>query len=354
MAIRIRTEARHEQPAADSLRGLRRRLAVRAAESDIWDAVQLARHDGARTRSTTSAACSATSGAARRPRRRRRGHRGRVGAYAAAVAVIGQQKGRDTQDRAYRNFGMPSPEGYAKAPRVGPRREARLPARDPHRHAGRVPGGGAEQRGQAARSRAHPGDVAPAGALGGRVHRRRLLRRRPGAGVADRVLMLEHATYSVISPEGGAAILWRDSTSQVAAAAFRPTAAQRYRWGRRRGRARAGGRRPPGSRPRSAPARRRDRAGARLDRGRAGRAAPRERGAPSSGAWACGSRTASWWASGSPTRSLHRLSERPARAGPAAVISRWSASPAAPRRSPAWADRCAARRSACGRRHRAR
>lgn len=150
------------------------------------------------------------------------------------VAVIGQQKGRDTQDRAYRNFGMPSPEGYRKGMRVMALAEKLdIPLVTLIDTPGAFPGAGAEQRGQGgaiARSiqamlRLRVPSVAVIigeGSSGGAL----------ALTVADRVLMLEHSTYSVISPEGGAAILWRDSTkAKLAAAAFRPTAANCYRWG---------------------------------------------------------------------------------------------------------------------------
>ena len=150
------------------------------------------------------------------------------------VAVIGIQKGRDTRDRTYRNFGMPAPEGYRKGMRVmAVADRLSLPVITLIDTPGAFPGADAEQRGQGgaiARSisamvRMRPPTVAVIigeGSSGGAL----------ALGVADRVLMLEHATYSVISPEGGAAILWRDGgKARLAAAAFRPTAANCYRWG---------------------------------------------------------------------------------------------------------------------------
>jgi acetyl-CoA carboxylase carboxyl transferase alpha subunit len=150
------------------------------------------------------------------------------------VAFIGQQKGRDTTERTFRNFGMAGPEGYRKAMRVMALAErldmAVITLIDTP---GAAPGAGAEQRGQGGAiarsmqvmSRLRVPSVAVVigeGSSGGAL----------GLGVADRVLMLENATYSVISPEGAAAILWRDaSKARLAAAAFRPTAANCYRWG---------------------------------------------------------------------------------------------------------------------------
>ncbi len=158
-----------------------------------------------------------------------------VGRYhGRPVAVIGHQKGRDTNERTFRNFGMPSPEGYRKGMRL-----MELAAKfdldlitlidTP----GAYPGAGAEERGQGgaiARSmqamlRLPVPTVAVVigeGSSGGAL----------ALGVADRVVMLENTTYSVISPEGGSAILWRDAgRARDAAAAFRPTAANCYRWG---------------------------------------------------------------------------------------------------------------------------
>jgi acetyl-CoA carboxylase carboxyl transferase subunit alpha len=150
------------------------------------------------------------------------------------VGVIGQQKGRDTQERTYRNFGMPSPEGYRKAMRVMTLAEKMgMPIITLIDTPGAFPGAGAETRGQGS-AIAHSiqqmmrvtvptiAVVIGEGSSGGAL----------AIGVADRVMMLENATYSVISPEGGAAILWRDAgKARQAAAAFRPTAANCYRWG---------------------------------------------------------------------------------------------------------------------------
>lgn len=150
------------------------------------------------------------------------------------VAVIGHQKGRDTSERTYRNFGMPQPEGYRKAMRVMAFADKmNIPVITLIDTPGAFPGAGAEERGQGgaiARSmqtmlRLRVPSIAVVigeGSSGGAL----------ALGVTDRVMMLENATYSVISPEGGAAILWRDAArARDAATAFQPTAANCYRWG---------------------------------------------------------------------------------------------------------------------------
>lgn len=150
------------------------------------------------------------------------------------VAIIGHQKGRDTADRTYRNFGMPGPEGYRKAMRVMALADKMdIPVITLIDTPGAFPGSGAEERGQGgaiARSmqvmlRLRVPAIAVVigeGSSGGAL----------ALGVADRVMMLENSTYSVISPEGGSAILWRDAgKARQAAAAFQPTAANCYRWG---------------------------------------------------------------------------------------------------------------------------
>ena len=150
------------------------------------------------------------------------------------VAIIGHQKGRDARDRAYRNFGMPGPEGYRKAMRVmAIADKLNMPVITLIDTPGAFPGAGAEERGQGgaiARSmqvmlRLRVPTIAVVigeGSSGGAL----------ALGLTDRVVMLENATYSVISPEGGAAILWRDAgKARDAATAFQPTAATCYRWG---------------------------------------------------------------------------------------------------------------------------
>lgn len=150
------------------------------------------------------------------------------------VAFIGQQKGRDTKERTYRNFGMAGPEGYRKAMRVMEiANRLGMPVVTLIDTPGAFPGASAEERGQGgAISRSIQmmwrlevptiAVIIGEGSSGGAL----------GLGVADRVLMLENSTYSVISPEGASAILWRDaSKAKLAAQAFKPTAANCYRWG---------------------------------------------------------------------------------------------------------------------------
>ncbi|KHJ55266.1 acetyl-CoA carboxylase subunit alpha [Aureimonas altamirensis] len=130
------------------------------------------------------------------------------------VAVIGQEKGSDTQTRLKHNFGMARPEGYRKAVRLMNLAERfGVPVLTLVDTAGAYPGIGAEERGQAeaiARSTET--------CLNLRVPLVSLIIGEGGSGgaiaiaAANRVLMLEHAIYSVISPEAGASILWRDAT----------------------------------------------------------------------------------------------------------------------------------------------
>ncbi len=143
------------------------------------------------------------------------------------VAFVGHQKGRDLKQRAYRNFGMPRPEGYRKAMRVF-ELAGRLgfPVVTLIDTPGAYPGVGAEQRGQSgaiARSQLLMmglnvpvvACVIGEGSSGGAL----------AIGVADRVLMQQHTIYTVISPEGCAAILWKDAgEAKRAATALRPTA----------------------------------------------------------------------------------------------------------------------------------
>ena len=144
------------------------------------------------------------------------------------VAVLGQQKGRDIKERKYRNFGMAHPEGYRKAMRVMELAERhRFPVLTLIDTPGAWPGVAAEQHGQG-------GTLARSHALMARltVPIVACIIGEGGSGgasaiaLADRVLMQEHAIYSVITPEGCAAILWRDAgQAQKAAAAFKPDAA---------------------------------------------------------------------------------------------------------------------------------
>jgi acetyl-CoA carboxylase carboxyl transferase subunit alpha len=143
------------------------------------------------------------------------------------VAVLGTQKGRDTKQRVYRNFGQPNPEGYRKALRFMKFAEKwNRPVIALIDVVGAYPGLGAEERGQAeaiahnlremARLRvpfiaAITGEGGSGGAL--------------AIAVADRVLMQENSIYSVISPEGCASIMWRDAAKKdIAAAALHITA----------------------------------------------------------------------------------------------------------------------------------
>jgi acetyl-CoA carboxylase carboxyl transferase subunit alpha len=144
------------------------------------------------------------------------------------VALIGHQKGRDTKERVRRNFGMAYPEGYRKAMRAMELAERHgFPLVTLVDTPGAYPGVAAEQHGQGgaiARSQAAMvrltvptvACIIGEGGSGGAV----------AIAVADRVLMQQHAIYSVISPEGCAAILWRDAgEARKAAAAFKPDAA---------------------------------------------------------------------------------------------------------------------------------
>ncbi len=143
------------------------------------------------------------------------------------VMVIGHQKGRDTKQNLQRNFGMPHPEGYRKALRLMHMAERfTAPVITLIDTPGAYPGLGAEERGQAEAIARNLEEMAALevpfvaavigeGGSGGAL----------ALGVADRVLMLENAVYSVISPEGCAAILWNDATQKERAAeALRLTA----------------------------------------------------------------------------------------------------------------------------------
>jgi acetyl-CoA carboxylase carboxyl transferase subunit alpha len=144
------------------------------------------------------------------------------------VAVIGHQKGRDIKERMDRNFGMANPEGYKKAMRTMQLAERhRFPVITLIDTPGAWPGVAAEQHGQG-------GTLARSHALMARltVPIVACIIGEGGSGgasalaLADRVLMQENAIYSVITPEGCAAILWRDAgQAQKAAAAFKPDAA---------------------------------------------------------------------------------------------------------------------------------
>ena len=136
------------------------------------------------------------------------------------VMIIGHQKGRDIRERIYRNYGMPKPEGYRKAKRVMELAERyRLPVLTFIDTPGAYPGVGAEERGQseaiAANLQLMAGLKTPViatvigeGGSGGAL----------AIGVADRLFMLEYSTYSVISPEGCASILWKSADKAEEAA----------------------------------------------------------------------------------------------------------------------------------------
>lgn len=145
-----------------------------------------------------------------------------------SVMVVGQEKGADTDDRVRHNFGMARPEGYRKAVRLMRLAERfHLPVLTFVDTPGAHPGIDAEERGQAeAIARAIEvclslevpivATIVGEGGSGGAI----------ALAAADRILMLEHSIYSVISPEGCAAILWRDAgEARKAAAAFKPDAA---------------------------------------------------------------------------------------------------------------------------------
>ncbi len=206
------------------------RISAEPSDAEIWRSVELARHEerpysldyvermldefvelhGDRARAEDPAL---VAGLGR--------FRGRT------VAFIGTQKGRDIHERTKRNFGMTHPEGYRKAMRMMELAERhRFPVISLIDTPGAYPGVAAEQHGQGgaiARSQALMARltvpivacVIGEGSSGGAV----------AIGLADRVLMQENAIYVVISPEGCAAILWRDAGErEKAAAAFRPDA----------------------------------------------------------------------------------------------------------------------------------
>ena len=147
------------------------------------------------------------------------------------VMVIGHQKGRTTKEKVIRNFGMPAPEGYRKALRLMEMAERfNLPIITFIDTPGAYPGIGAEERGQAeaiARNLREMsqlkvpvictviGEGGPGGAL--------------AIGVGDKVNMLQYSTYSVISPEGCASILWKSAEKASAAAEVMGLTAQRLK-----------------------------------------------------------------------------------------------------------------------------
>ena len=143
------------------------------------------------------------------------------------VVIIGQQKGRGTKDKVFRNFGMPKPEGYRKALRLMKFAEKfKLPIITLLDTPGAYPGLGAEERGQGSAIAQNLIEMANLkvpiisivigeGASGGAL----------GIGLADKIICLENTWYSVISPEGCASILFRDpSKAEEAADAMKVTA----------------------------------------------------------------------------------------------------------------------------------
>ncbi|MEE8511157.1 MAG: acetyl-CoA carboxylase carboxyltransferase subunit alpha [Acidiferrobacterales bacterium] len=151
-----------------------------------------------------------------------------------SVVVIGHQKGRDTREKVERNFGMPRPEGYRKALRLMKMAERfDLPIVTLIDTPGAYPGVGAEERGQSAAIARNLYVMAALktpiisvvigeGGSGGAL----------AIGLCDRLLMLQYATYSVISPEGCASILWKSADkADIAAEAMGITATRLKRLG---------------------------------------------------------------------------------------------------------------------------
>ncbi|MEK7286100.1 MAG: acetyl-CoA carboxylase carboxyltransferase subunit alpha [Nitrospirota bacterium] len=151
-----------------------------------------------------------------------------------AVVVMGHQKGRSIKERIFRNFGMPHPEGYRKALRLMQMAERfGKPVITFIDTPGAYPGVGAEERGQ---SEAIARNLSVMSQLNSPILS--IVIGEGGSGgalalsVADRILMLEHAIYSVISPEGCAAILWNDEKkAEEAAASLKMTASDLLRLG---------------------------------------------------------------------------------------------------------------------------
>ncbi len=143
------------------------------------------------------------------------------------IAIIGQEKGHDTKSRLKHNFGSARPEGYRKAIRIMEMADRfQIPVITLVDTAGAYPGVGAEERGQA-EAIARSTELS----LGLKVPIVSIVIGEGGSGgaiaiaVGNRVYMLEHSIYSVISPEGAASILWRDSTrAKEAATAMKITA----------------------------------------------------------------------------------------------------------------------------------
>ena len=282
-ACKLLARRRSSPPSCERLQRQLERLQDDTTDEEIWQSVELARHqERPYTLDYVERILRRLLRAPRRPRPhgRPRDRRRARQARRSHVALVGHQKGRDLKERTSAELrdGLPRglPQGDA---RDGARRPPRLPARHARRHArARIPGVAAEQHGQGgaiARSQAAMvrlgvptvAVVIGEGGSGGAV----------AIAVADRVLMQENAIYSVISPEGCAAILWRDA-SQAKKAAVGIQAGRRAlpRARRdRRDRPRAGGWRPDRSRRAAALLREARRlAPRRARRDPAGRAAP--------------------------------------------------------------------------------
>jgi acetyl-CoA carboxylase carboxyl transferase subunit alpha len=199
------------------------RIAKEPSDEDIWRSVELARHDDRPytldyVERLLDDWCKLDG---------------------LTVALLGQQKGRDIHERAKRQFGMPNPEGYKKAVRVMELADRHgFPVISLVDTPGAYPGVAAEQHGQgraiaasqAAMARLTVPTVACVIGEGGSGGAGARARAHPGGAnpiaLSDRVLMQEHAIYSVISPEGCAMILWRDAgEAKKAAAAFKLDAA---------------------------------------------------------------------------------------------------------------------------------
>jgi acetyl-CoA carboxylase carboxyl transferase subunit alpha len=151
-----------------------------------------------------------------------------------SVVLIGHQRGADAKEMAYRNAGMPHPEGYRKALRLMKMAEGfKKPVLTMIDTPGAFPGVGAEERGQAEAIAKNlkimttlrtpiVTTVIGEGGSGGAL----------AIGIGDRIVMLEYSIYSVITPEGCAAILWKDGRKkEVAAESLRLTAKDLYRLG---------------------------------------------------------------------------------------------------------------------------
>ncbi len=226
---------------ADELRVLSAKLDVLREETyrnlDPMDQVQVARHPR-RPYTLDYIDTVFTDWFELKGDRRFRNDEAIVGGWARlegrSVMVIGHQKGRDMKDNLKRNFGMPHPEGYRKALRLMRMAEKfGKPVVTLIDTPGAYPGFGAEERGQAeaiatnlremARLRVPTISVVIGeGGSGGAL----------ALGVTDRILLLEHSVYSVISPEGCAAILWRSAEKRSEAArALRLTSSDLFKLG---------------------------------------------------------------------------------------------------------------------------